>query len=305
MTKVAKPGPAQDSQATILTLPGKQLTLRDGRRLGYIEFGTPGGRPMLLCHGFPASRLDGRLVHDAATRLRVRVIAPDRPGYGLSDFQPGRRISNWPRDVLELADALSLGRFPVLGVSGGGPYAIVCAGTIAERLTSFGIVCGLGQTDQGKHTAGMNSFARASFALARSAPPLSQLLNRALAPVLRTSPRLMLQLLAFQLPPPDRDALSNPATFAMFADSYREAFRQGGRGAALDLTLYAQPWETAVESIRVRCHLWHGEQDTTVPVAMGKRLAAMLPDCRARFYADEGHFSLPVRRMDEILSALV
>lgn len=296
---------AHQSPVTGHDTSGRQLTLRDGRRLGYAEFGAPGGRPVLLCHGFPASRLDGRLGHAAALRLNVRLIAPDRPGYGLSDLQPERRISDWPRDVLELADALSLGRFPVLGVSGGGPYALACAGTIPERLTSLGIVCGLGQAELGKDTAGMNAFARASFALARSAPSLSQVFNRVLAPVLRSSPRLMLRLLASRLPPPDREVLSNPATFALFADSYREAFRKGGRGAALDMILYAKPWEIAVESIRVPCHLWHGEQDTTVPVAMGKRLAAMLPDCRARFYADEGHFSLPVRRMDEILAALV
>jgi pimeloyl-ACP methyl ester carboxylesterase len=90
----------------------------------------------------------------------------------------------------------------------------------------------------------------------------------------------------------------------MFADSFREALRQGGRGVALDLTLYAQPWETAVEAIRVPCHLWHGEQDTTVPVVMGRRLAAALPDCSARFYPDEGHFSLPVQKLEEILATL-
>lgn len=284
---------------------GKVLTLRDGRRLGYSEFGAPGGRPVLYCHGFPASRLDGRIAHEAALRLNVRLIAPDRPGCGLSDFQAGRRVTDWPRDVLELADALKLERFPLLGISGGAPYAVACAGAILGRLTTFGIVCGLGQADRAEYTAGMNSFARASLALARSAPLLSQLFNRALSPALHASPRLLLKLLAYRLPPSDQEVLADPRVFTLFVDSYREAFRQGGRGAALDMTLLSRPWETVVESIRVKCHLWHGERDTTVPVAMGRRLAAALPDCHARYYADEGHFSLPVRRMDEILAALV
>jgi pimeloyl-ACP methyl ester carboxylesterase len=284
---------------------GKRLALNDGRRLGYAEFGVPSGRPVLYCHGFPASRLDGCLAHEAAVRENVRLIAPDRPGYGLSDFLAGRHISDWPRDLLELADALSLNQFAVLGISGGGPYAVACAGQIFERLTSVGIVCGLGQTHIREDVARMNSFARLSLAAARNAPALSQLFNRLLAPALRNSPGLILKLLASQLPPADREVLSNPDVFGMFADSYREAFRQGGRGVAHDLTLYAQPWETALESLRVPCYLWHGEQDATVPIAMAKRLASAIPDCRARFYADEGHFSLPVRRMDEILSALV
>ncbi len=285
--------------------PLKLLTLRDGRRLSYAEYGVPNGQPVLYCHGFPASRLDGHLVHAAAVRLNVRLIAPDRPGYGLSDFLAERRLSDWPRDLLELADAIPLNRFAVLGISGGGPYAVACAGQIFERLTSVGIVCGLGQTHIPGDMARMNPFARLSFAAARATPALSQLFNRMLAPALRNNPGLIFKMLASQLPPADREVLSDPKVFEMFADSYREAFRQGGRGVAQDLTLYAQPWETAAESLHVPCYLWHGEQDATVPIAMGKRLAAAIPECRARFYPDEGHFSLPVRRMEEILAALV
>lgn len=151
----------------------------------------------------------------------------------------------------------------------------------------------------------MNPLARFSFALARSAPGLSQLLNRSLAPILRRSPHSILRLLASRLPPPDQEVLSDSRLFAMFAESYREAFRQGGRGAALDLSLYAKPWEISVASIRVSCHLWHGELDSTVPVTMANRLAAALPVCRARIYPEEGHFSLPVRRMEEVLAALI
>jgi pimeloyl-ACP methyl ester carboxylesterase len=248
--------------------------------------------------------LEARLAEAAAERRGVRLIAADRPGYGLSDFRPGRRISDWSGDVEALADALGLGRFGVLGVSGGGPYAVACAASLPARVTAAGIVGGLGKLDIREDVARLNAFARFSFALARRAPALSQLFNRALAPVLRNNPRWTLKLLASELPPPDRQALSDPAAFSIIADSLREAFRQGGRAAALDLTLYAQPWDAAPGSIRVPCYVWHGEQDTTVPVAMGRRLAAAIPGCRAEYYADEGHFSLPVRRMDEILAAL-
>lgn len=283
---------------------GGLLTLRDGRRLAYAEFGAPTGRPILYCHGFPASRLDGHLANDAATRLNLRFIAPDRPGFGLSDFQRGRRISDWARDVLELADTLSLRQFPVLGISGGAPYAVACAAGLGSRVQALGLVCGLGRVDRSGDSAGMNPFARLSFAAARSVPPLSRLINRALAPVLRSDTRLMFRVLASQLPPPDREVLSDPVTFQRFEHSYREALRQGGRGAALELTLYARPWDFAPGTIDVPAFAWHGGQDTTVPVAMGERLAAEIPGCRMRLLPDEGHFSLPVRRMDEILSAL-
>ena len=282
---------------------GRQLTLHDGRRIGVAEFGRPGGRPVLYCHGFPASRLDGVLADEAAAQVNVRLIAPDRPGYGLSDFQPARRIGDWPRDALELADKLSVDRFAVLGISGGGPYAVACAAALTGRVTAVGIACGLGRLDFDEDVAPLNLFARTSFALARKAPGLSQLLNRILAPVLRNSPGWVVKLLAHQLSPPDRQTLSDPRVFAMYADSFREAFRNGGRGAALDLTLYAQPWDSAVESIRAPFYLWHGEQDTTVPIAMARRLS-QAAGCRAEFLPDEGHFSLPIRRMADILHVL-
>jgi pimeloyl-ACP methyl ester carboxylesterase len=288
----------------ILPANSARLELRDGRFIGFAEFGDPAGRPVVFCHGFPASRLDGRLGEAAATRLGVRLIAPDRPGYGLSSFQPGRRMSDWPRDVAELADRLALDRFAVMGISGGGPYALACAASFPDRVSAIGVVAGLGRVDIAGNTSRMNSFARFSFALARGFPVLSQLFNRALAPMLRDSPRRTTRMLASQLPPPDQKVMSDPEVFARYSASYREGFRQGGRGPALDMTLYARPWDFTIASIRAPFYLWHGDQDTTVPVAMGKWLAGEVPGCRATFYPDEGHFSLPANRMDEMLGAL-
>ena len=57
-------------------------------------------------------------------------------------------------------------------------------------------------------------------------------------------------------------------------------------------------------TIAVPVLLWHGAIDPTVPVAMGRRLQELIPGCDARFYPGEGHFSLPIRRMDEVLCAL-
>jgi pimeloyl-ACP methyl ester carboxylesterase len=82
------------------------IVLPDGRRLAYAEFGAHGGRPVLYFHGSPSSRLEPLLVGDKVwTRHGLRVIAPDRPGMGLSDFQPGRGFSHWPADVAALPSA--------------------------------------------------------------------------------------------------------------------------------------------------------------------------------------------------------
>src|ERR687885_240222 len=102
------------------------IRLRDGRRLGYAEWGDPGGRPLLYFHGWPGSRLEGRLADEAAREKGVRLIAVD-----------------WPDDVLQLTTAHGLERFAVLGISGGGPYAAVCAWKLSKQLTCAGIVSSL------------------------------------------------------------------------------------------------------------------------------------------------------------------
>src|ERR671933_2362887 len=109
------------------------IGLRDGRNLAYAEWGDPGGLPVLGCHGSPSSRLE-RHVEDPADYRRwgIRLVVPDRPGFGRSDSQPGRRVVDWPADVAVLLDALGVDRFAVLSLSGGAAYALACAAEFGE-----------------------------------------------------------------------------------------------------------------------------------------------------------------------------
>src|SRR6266498_1807335 len=97
----------------------KKLRLEDGRLLGYEVYGDPEGSPVFYFHGFPGSRLEARLATQVATRLAIRLIALDRPGFGLSDFKLRRTIFEWPDDVIKIANALGISRFATVGVSGG------------------------------------------------------------------------------------------------------------------------------------------------------------------------------------------
>ncbi|MDQ4079090.1 MAG: alpha/beta hydrolase, partial [Chloroflexota bacterium] len=70
----------------------KSIQLKDGRLLGYAEYGDPAGQPIFFFHGWPGSRLEARPLTEPAAVHGARVIAADRPGFGLSDFKPGRTI---------------------------------------------------------------------------------------------------------------------------------------------------------------------------------------------------------------------
>lgn len=151
--------------ATVLRLAG-------GRRLGYAELGDAEGIPVVWCHGGLSSRLDALPAEPAARALGVRLIAPDRPGIGSSDRVPGRTLLDWPADVSELATALGIDRFAVLGWSLGGPFAAACAFALSDRVTTLGLVAPCLPSDWDGMAAGLNGIDRVSYGRRDRAAPV-------------------------------------------------------------------------------------------------------------------------------------
>ena len=283
----------------------RHIRLRDGRGLCYAEFGDPRGKPLIYCHGFPASRLEGRLMADAALRTAVRIVAIDRPGYGGSDFHPSRTLLGWADDVAELAHQLGFDNFAVLGVSGGGPYALTCARALPEKVTAVGVVCGLGPVYEAETLRAMAWPSRLGFGLAqRSRFWLNIIYGGIVGRAIRWQPGVLGVLLNGGAPPSDRRVINRPDVRQWLRDSLIEGLRSGTRGVLRDFVLYAQPWGFELGDISLDVHLWHGEDDATVPVSHGRRMADALPRVRAKFIEGEGHFSLPIERAGEILTAL-
>ena len=279
----------------------QQIKLQDGRNLGYAEFGPPNGTPIFYFHGFPSSRLDWQIFCDDDTlaELKIRVIAPDRPGYGLSDYQPDRRLLDWPSDVSKLANTLKIDQFAVLGISGGGPYAIACANGISERLTRVGVVCGMGPAD----APGMKD------GVSWTLPGMRSLIRRAMLALmslgLRRNPEKFLAKSRETASEPDRRILDQPVVSAAFINCICEAFRQGIGGANYEAGLYRRPWGLGLNEIDAHVHLWHGGEDLNVPIAVGRFIAAAVPNCQTSFHVNEGHFSLPYNHMHAILRVLL
>jgi pimeloyl-ACP methyl ester carboxylesterase len=101
----------------------------------------------------------------------------------------------------------------------------------------------------------------------------------------------------------DKEFLRRPEVRKILGESLSEAFRRGSRGPAWDMGLYARPWGFPLGEIRTPVYLSHGEQDANAPVTMGRYLATKIPECRASFYAGEGHLHF-LDRLPEILAAV-
>ena len=279
----------------------QQIRLNDGRLLGYAEYGAPNGKPVIYFHGFPGCRLDWLLSFsdDSAAGLNARIIAIDRPGMGLSDFKRGRKILDWSNDVVELADALQVERFAVLGWSGGGPYAAACAFKIPERLTATAIVCGMGPAESPGVNEGTAWFYPGKPSLIR------RLILMLSSMGVQKNPDQFLSRSKDALSKPDRLLLDEPEVAKAYVDTLKEAFRSGIGGAHHEAALYTRPWGFRLQDIPVEVHLWHAELDRSVPISVGRYVADAIPNCHATFLKDEAHISLPHNHIREILSVLV
>ncbi len=283
-----------------------QLLLPGGRKLAYAEFGRADGRPVFYFHGSPSSRFEPQLIGDESlVRLGLRVIAPDRPGMGGSDFQAGRGFSDWPRDVVTLADSLGLDQFAVWGYSGGGPYAAACAAKIPERLTAAVIVAGAWRMDWPEVAAGLPFPNRLMLFFARRVPWLLGPMFQAMASMGQGTPEKELAGMKGRVTAADYAWFAHDTRrFAALGRVLRESLRPGAKGAVWDMRLYVREFDFRADEIRMPLKLFHGEQDANYPIAAARRALRDLPTAQLVTYADEAHLSLSSNRMDAVAAAL-
>lgn len=279
--------------------------LRDGRAIAYAEWGRADGPPVLFVHGTPYSRIWCPNV-ETTESLGVRLISVDRPGFGRSDVDPNLTIGGWPDDVVQLADALGIERFAIVGWSGGGMYAAGCAAKIPDRLIAVGVVAGaIGPVyEQPEGFERLDEEERRIFELARKDREAAAKLS-ADVPWLRDLPERPESLLEdYEIPDGDRWFHEDPERMAAILEAAREAVRQGPWGAAWDYVAYLTPWGFALEDISIEFHIWHGAQDTIMAAEDVEFWASRIPRSIVTVWPDAGHMVVS-KHWEEILRMLV
>ena len=278
------------SAAAIYPNEDNHVMLPSGRRLGYAEYGDPAGRPLIFLHGTPSTRVMFRLGDRAAKEAGVRLIAPDRPGLGLSDLDPRRTIPDFADDVASLADRLSLGRFPLAGISGGGPYAAACGARLGGRLTALGLVSAMAPVVSPAIRKHLNARYSVIYGIGRRSRLMTALGTKLFRRTFAGNPDRVMRFAMSAMAGPDRDILADDWTQACLIASAEDALSQGTSGLVTELALMSRAWGFEPSDISVPTFLWHGEADTIVPAAFGRWLAERIPDCRTRFIPGAGHF---------------
>ncbi len=280
------------------------VELSDGRSLSFASFGDPAGRPVFYFHGFPGSRFEPQSNHEAYLKAGIRLLALDRPGIGYSTRKNKRQLLDWPDDVVEVAKILNLEKFSVLGVSGGGPYALACARAIPGYLDKVTVACGLGPMDAPNATSGMMLSNRILFSYGRFFPPLLRLSVSLMVRQLSSKPVKGFEKFVKGLPEPDRLVLSGANAQELVLASAVEGVRQGSKPLLEEISIYSKFWGFELSDLNVPVSLFQGEADIDVPASMARYQAELIPNCELNLYPTDGHFSLLVNRIDEIIASL-
>ncbi len=281
------------------------LTLTNGLKLGYAEYGDPRGEVMFYFHGWPSSHVQGALFDEPAKRHRIRLICPDRPGIGLSDFQENRMLDDWPDTLTQLAAHVGADNYHVLGWSGGGPYVLVTALRLPRRLLSASIICGapplkfLGDRD-------MFWLYRVMIQLRHYFPTVLGGVLRLGGLTARGDPRKpLLRFLMKLLGEEDRRVLLLPGIYDVVRDATLGALNRGPKNVIADADIYLSEWGFEVSQINYPIHFWHGKQDRNIAWTYTDRIASLIPVASTRWSEIDGHYSLPITHAEQVLANAV
>ena len=290
------PGVLRSEASLEQRLPG-------GRVLGLTEYGPRDGTPLFYFHGTPSSRLEWEAFTPAglADDLGLRVIAPERPGMGRSDFQRSRRVVDWPVDVAHLADTLGIARFFVLGYSGGAAYAAACGASLTDRVLGVALVSPVCH-DESVLETGLDQDTLRIKRLCHDRPAAARImLEFFLGLPARVAPRFVISQTRKALPEVDRDVLARPGVDRAYVAAVAEAFRGGARGPQHDMSLLLEPWTSNLGAITAPVTVWQGEQDRlSARPAMARYLCDRIRGSRLTLL-DEGHISVWANHTREVL----
>lgn len=261
----------------------KSIKLQDGRDLAYAEYGKIDSNiKIIYLHGTPCSRLEPLAWLDGPNTLDAHLVAVDRPGLGRSTIQANRTLLDFPKDIVQLVDQLKWDRFSIVGVSGGGPYALACAYAIDPiRVKSIGVICGSGSTTTG--FKGVAWSQRLSWWATRHLPLLTKLFIKLVFGRLTkdSNKKLMTKLVKMGLDA-DKTKESGEVIEKLDAEkvseAFREAFYQGTEGYVQEAFVMVAPWGFELENVRSpsRIKMWYGDKDDICSAAIGSKMAGLL-----------------------------
>ncbi len=266
---------------------------RQGTRLAFHEYGDSKGHPIIFYHG-TGSHVHGMLLHKPALEHGFRIIAPDRPGVGQSDFRPGWTILDCARDMADLADRLEIGSFGAVGISGGGPTLMASAFVIPDRLHCVvDLACAMpvyADPEMAKHLGTMDRlYAKLGTRLPLALFKLPFSFIGMMQTVMK-SPKSFARMFDSSLCPADKEIFKLPEFQYLLMRDFQELFRHGSAGPAYDAQTVYKDWGFHLSDISIHMEVFQGTADLFIPLAFSEYLARGAKDVRLNLIEGQGHF---------------
>ena len=267
------------------------VAVRGSRRLSFAEYGSRRGPALIWMHGTPGARRQIPLEARAyAERHGIRLIGLDRPGIGSSTPHLYPDILDWTRDLELVLETLGIDTVRLIGLSGGGPYALAAGAAMPDRVHGVGVLGGVAPT------RGPDAAEGGIIQLAVHLAPILTVARVPLGVGITVGIRLArplagpaLDLYAALQPPGDKFLLARPEFKAMFLDDLLNGSRFQTSAPINDLILFTRPWGFDAADVGVPVRWWHGDDDHIVPFRHGRHLVDRLPDATLSVIDGESH----------------
>ncbi|MGI9422499.1 MAG: alpha/beta fold hydrolase [Hyphomicrobiaceae bacterium] len=280
-----------------------EMRLADGRRLCWREYGVGDGQPVLALHGTPGSRLKYRFVHATAGQLGLRLITPDRWGYGLTDQHPRPSLVAYAEDAVQLMAHCGSARFAVVGISGGGPFAAALSARYPDKVTGLALVAPVARVATAQTSGPISRFHALCFRVLPKVPGAVRLIFELFRAIALCSPSLAMRIATLRAGPADRELMRTPALRQMVGTTFAEGLRRRVNGAVTDMDLFARAWQVDPADVQCPVTVWTGGDDRNVPIAAAQRLCQEMPHAKNIHRPDFGHLWIS-RNFDPVLEWL-
>lgn len=268
-----------------------------------MELGKSDGIPVFFFHGFPGSADQALIFNNCLESHNLHILSPDRPGYGDTSASDKFDFDDFLNSCFALTQKMDWPKFHVIGVSGGGPYARMMSLLFPDQVLSCTTVCGLGLLDA-ENIMHMKTYERIGLRMLRIMPvSFSKKLIQEF--IKRTTSELAFKKMIAEASDTDRPLLLDPKIKSIMDQSFLSATKQGHVGIHFDLIVYARKLERTLGDIRCPLVLFHAIDDLVVPIQMSEYLARRIPGAEFIPVANEGHFSLPIRRSQLIADKIL
>jgi len=308
--------PSSSSTMDTASKSTQMMYLRDGRRLSYLDHhvGPKGDKKyhaqenILVLHNVMGSAFEIPPGNEKVLRDQgIRIIIPERPGYGNSDRLENRNLEDFCHDIDELLNHLKIAKVKVMANSIGGAYALAFAEYFPHRIERIAMVNAVCRVEDMRNTQPIPILTLAVLQSIRYAPFLIEpVLKMAIGKSLEHFYEQQLNLIR-----PKKEGLAadiNLLRSKTYRDysllNLKQSSKQGINIWSEEVRLCFSKWNFEVKNTETEYHFWHGEHDDVIHINAIEKLAKYVNTTQFNRLANETHF-LFSRQFDRVVEQLI